>query len=177
MGTNNLQAQYIQTAQVGTPETVVSEPVAKSPLGALIKFNDNVYRYVKFDNGVGNVAAAAAGFVYWKVLTLGGDPSVWTVTSDVSDSLAPVNGGAGVLKGVVTDLHHTWIGVGGVHLVQTAAAVVTGDKLYGHATTDLILTRNAVATATPDQCYGIALESVSATVASQTKCLLMNLAW
>ncbi len=118
--------------------------------------------------------------MYWRTLTIGvastTTPS-WIFTSDVSDSLAPVNGGAGIAKGVITDQYYSFIAVGGVHLVQTAVSVVTGDKLYGHASTDLILTRNAVATACPDVIYGVALESVGGTVANQTKLLLQNLIW
>lgn len=176
---NNIYAFTLQTATVttGTPETVVADATAQNPVGALIKFSDNVYRYVKSVTGAGAVATAAAGMSYWKTLTLGGATPAYTVTSDVSDSLAPVNGGAGIYKGVVTTAYFTWVACGGSHLVQCAASVVTSDKLYGHATTDLILTRNAVATACPDLTYAIALESVSATVANQATSLLTNMIW
>lgn len=162
----------------GTPETVCNDATALAPIGAIAKYNGNTYRYVKHSI-LNAVASAAAGMSYWSVLTPASSDGVgvYTVTADVSASLAPVNGGAGIFKGVVTTAYFTWVQIGGTSLIQTAASVVTGDKVYGHATTDLILTRNAVATATPDVPYGIALESVSNTVTNQTLCLLLNMAW
>lgn len=163
----------------GTPETVCIDATALAPIGAIAKYNGNTYRYVKHSI-LNAVASAAAGMAYWSVLTPASSDGVgvYTVTADVSASLAPVNGCAGIFKGVVTPTaYYTWIQIGGTSMVQVAASVVTGDKLVGHATTDLIMTRNAVTTATPEVVFGIALESVSATTANQALCLLLNMAW
>lgn len=176
---NEIYSFTIQTVDcsTATPETVVNDTTARNPLGSQMKWKGNIYRYVKFDNGTGNIASAAAGLLYWLTLTPAASTPVYTATSDASDAVISVSGGAGVAKGVVTDLSFTFLATGGTHLCQIAASAVTGDRGYGHATTDLIMTRNAVATACPDIPFGISLETRGATVASQCNMLLLNMVW
>ena len=63
-----------------------------------------MYKYVKFNNGTGNVASVANYFAYY--YGSGGT----TVTMDQSDSTSI---GAGVFQAVIADLGYGWIQVAG----------------------------------------------------------------
>lgn len=98
------------------------------------------YMYVKFDNGVGNVAAAAGNLAYVHTLA-GWDPETGLaqVTSDQSDSLgggaATTSIVAGVFVNVITDLRFGFIQVGGKRTgVNVAATIIAGDSLVSSAT-------------------------------------------
>jgi len=62
------------------------------------------YKYIQFDNGSGDVAAAAGNIAYYFD---GTDFDGITVTSDLSDTVA--NLVAGVLQAVLTDQYYGWI--------------------------------------------------------------------
>jgi hypothetical protein len=168
----------------GTLETVeipsagpgaANDAVAKAPLGVLTRYKGNLYRYVKFDDGVGNIAAAVGAVVYWKAL----DPTnsllpVFTVTTDISDAIGSgVNLVAGVLGAVVTDQYYTWIQISGVVTALTAASTAAGDGVtYG---TDSTFGRMASGSYI-NQGFGTALTARN-TTAGTNSVLLQNLDW
>ena len=104
----------------------VGDIQAQAGLGEIITHRGR-YQYVKFNNGVGNVAAVAGQACYWK------DLANFEVTSDISDSQG---GGtelclcAGVFLYAMTDLYFGWIQCGGV---------ATGVKLSGAGAVGQIL--------------------------------------
>lgn len=148
-----------------------NDATAKNPLGTLYRYKGDVYRYVKFDNGSGNVAALAGGPVHWKTL----DPAVgtFTVTSDYTDSLMNVNAVAGVILNVVTDAYYTWIQVGGVAMAKSHASQVAGDVAIG-ASTDLVFGRIAADGTLTSVPFGVAIEALSATEANKAKTILAS---
>ena len=146
----------------------------KAPLGVTVRYEGNLYRYVKFDNGSGNIASGSGKVAYWKSL----DPAAgtFTVTCDVSDAIGSgVNTVAGVFRTTVTDGYYTFIQISGVSPdTVCAASVVAGDKLkYG---LDGAFGRVAAGVAATDQVFGIALETVDPT-SFKGDVLLMNLDW
>jgi hypothetical protein len=142
-----------------------NDPTALAPIGVLLRYKGNLYRYVKFNNGRADVAAAVGGVAYWMTLT----PStgVFTVSSDQTDSVAGVNGVAGVLGNVVTNLYYTWVQVGGIVSAKCAAGTVAGDKLTGSAT-DLTFARIAAAGAVTDVVFGVAHGALNTTTGFAT---------
>jgi hypothetical protein len=150
-----------------------NDATPKNVPGRIIQYKGKKYRYVQFDNGTA-VTPVAGGVVYWKTL----DPStgVFIVTSDESDSLAGVNGVAGVLElaDIPTDQYYTWIQVGGIADPLVEDGTVAGDKMFGYAT-DLTLHRVAVGGAVLDNVYGVALDAKD--TAGTAKVLLQNLEW
>lgn len=188
-----LGAFTLQTAQVtgGNPETVVADATAMAPVGALIKFNGNLYRYVQYSTGAsGSATAGSVGAVaYWKTLTpastaAGASPSL-IVTCDASSALggsgaAAGNMVAGIVKGPVTTLYYTWIQVGGVATCQTTAATAAGDWVSGQTSANLQMLRYAAGSALANTAsfniVGIALDTRNATTTSNS-ILLQNLIW
>jgi hypothetical protein len=148
-----------------------NDATAKNPLGTLYRYKGNVYRYVKFDNGSGDVAALAGGPVHWK--TLSPSTGVFTVTSDYTDAAMNVNSVAGIILSVVTDLYHTWIQVGGVALAKSHASQVAGDIAIG-ASTDLVFGRIAADATITSVPFGVAIEALSATAAGKAKTILTS---
>jgi len=153
---------------------LANDATPKAPLGVTVRYNGNLYRYVKFDDGTDSVASAAGKVAYWKSL----DPAngTFTVTCDVSSAIASgVNMCAGVFGTAVTDGYYTWIQISGVAPnTVCAASVVAGDKLkYGG---DGAFSRAAAGTAAADEVFGIALEAVDPTY-YKGDVLLMNMDW
>jgi hypothetical protein len=99
-------------------------------------YNGKGYRYVRFDNGVGNVAPVAGGPAYWM------DSSLGRVTSDKTSSefgAALGDGVAGIfLTSVVTDLGFTWLQTDGTHLAVKLAAAdgagAAGNRIFAPQT-------------------------------------------
>lgn len=178
---NNLQAFTLQTAQVttGTPETVCNDATPTNPLGAVMKYNDCVYRYVQSSAGTGTVATAAAGVAHWKTLTIGPNAGattipVWLVTGDQTDAIGGLSSVAGIYKGVVTTLYYTWIGIGGIHSCTTTTGTAAGDLMIG-SVTDLTFGRVIGGFSAPGTVvYGVAYGAQSSTV---NNVLLQNLIW
>jgi len=174
-----------QTTQISTgdprtvnePERFQESPGLPSPgispgvLGAIVRFDGNLFRYVLHDEGAGAVAVTVGGVAYFSVL----DPEtgVYTVSSDQSDSIGGVNAVAGIYGNVVTNGNFCYLQVGGVALVNTAASTVAGDKVIG-AVTDLIFGRSAAGAAPIDNVYG---SVISARVSNQNSVILTNLDW
>ncbi len=163
-----------QTVQISTGDpTSVNDEVAQNQLGTVILFKGLKYRYVKFDNGAGNVASAANGVAHWKVLTPTTNPPIFTVTSDQTDALATIQSVAGIFGGVVTDLFHTFIQISGPTQATVASATTVGDAVIG-GTTDLTFGRIAEATDVRGTLYGTALTTGTSGTATV---LLQNLDW
>ena len=97
-----------------------------------------MYKYVKFDNGVGNVASVAGKFAYYF------GSSGTTVTMDLSDSK---NVGAGVFQAVIADGGYGWVQVSGIAtLVVDLTAGTAGQALTPAGATDGTLDVSAAAT-------------------------------
>ena len=174
-----------QTTQISTgdPRTVnegeifrespglPSPGVSPGVLGAIVRHEGNLFRYVLHDEGAGAVAVTVGGVAYFSVL----DPEtgVYTVSSDQSDSIGGVNAVAGIYGNVVDNGNFCYLQVGGVALVNTAASTVAGDKVIG-AVTDLIFGRSAAGAAPIDNVYG---SVISARVSNQNSVILTNLDW
>jgi hypothetical protein len=106
--------------------------------------NGVIYRYAKFDNGTGNVAAAAGGAAYWK------DKANGLVTSDKTDSqygAAVPSGVAGIFIGVTTDGYFCWLARKGSYTVSLASGDsngAVGNKIFAPASdVDLTLRSEA----------------------------------
>jgi hypothetical protein len=131
---------FTLTGQIspGTPLTVDDAVAAgpRMPLGAKITWKGNVYRYVKFDNGTGNVAAVKGGPAYWKTLTPTATTPVWTVTSDASDGAYLAQGVAGIFVNVPTDLNFCFIQVAGVASIYAGATNAAGAMYFGTSVGD-----------------------------------------
>jgi hypothetical protein len=115
-------------------------------LGAIYRHaSGKIFRYVKFDNGQGNVASAAGRAAYWK------DYATAVVTSDKTDSQAGAgipSGCAGAFQGVVTDGYYTWLQVGGPMTLRLSGTGAVGNKIHAPAAdTDLTFTTVADASA------------------------------
>lgn len=88
------------------------------PLGTVAESSDGKrYRYVQFNNGVGNVAAVVGNFAYYYAVsgTSAGQTNI--VTMDLTDSGGI---GAGVFQSIPGDLEYCWLQTGGVATVTTA---------------------------------------------------------
>lgn len=148
----------------------------KAPLGVLYRHKGNVYRYVKFENGVSGqqtaVAAAAGGVLHWYDL----DPpnGKFTATSCYAAVIGK-NLVAGICLCVVTQGYYTWIQVGGVHLlVMVSSSNAAGDvMIYG--STDLTFGRCAADANVTGMPFGVALAVDSPTGFGPV--LLMNMIW
>lgn len=170
-----------QTAEVPSTPGNANDPVAKAPLGCLYRENGKVWRYVQFDNGTNNVAAAAGGVVHWK--TLAPASGSFVVTSDFASAIGK-NLVAGIIQSVVTDLHYTWIQVGGITTAKMiftsltgdpVAAAVAGCKCY-YSSTDLKFNLIEPATAATGVVYGVLVEAGNYT-AGTGSVKLQNLDW
>jgi hypothetical protein len=142
-----------------------NDAVQKAPLGTLLRFKGQVYRYVKVD--AVSVAAAANGVVYWHELDLS-DEGKFEVCTAYALRMGATNGWnliAGILGCAVTHGHYTWIQVGGVADCLVDRATDVGDLMI-YSTTDLTFGRDAAdanSTAIP---FGVALEEDLAGVAA-----------
>ncbi len=150
------------TSQISTADpATVNDENPTGLLGDQLVWKGNRYRYVKFDNGTGNVAAVAGGAVHWFALDPAAATPLWTVTSDQTDALMTVNGVAGILGNIMTDQFHGWIQIGGRVNAQVAAGVAIGDLLVG-GTTDLTLEEQNATYVAHEKVIGTAITAVSA---------------
>lgn len=107
-------------------------------------YTDNtgrVYKFVKFDNGTGNVAAVAGNMAYYVAET---GAETFIVTSDLSDG----NGiGAGMFMSVPADGDYCWLQVAGPATLTTAlTAGADGNALTAVGATDGTLDVSAAVT-------------------------------
>lgn len=131
------------------PSSLLTEPILQDltatsstqqdKLGREVFTSDGrAFRYVKFDNGSGNVAAVAGGPAYWYPDAAGG-----VVTSDQTDSGTAGKGHsvAGQFLNVPTDAYCIWVqfkGNGRAKCSTTAAGksiTAIADGYFGAGTT------------------------------------------
>lgn len=153
---------------------VANDATAKAPLGVMVKYEGNLYRYVYHYPGTA-VATAAGAVAYWKSL----DPAAgtFTVSSDQTDSIAGINAVAGLYGCVVTSQYYTWIQVGGVNsaALMVDGSMAAGAKCIGH-TTDTKFGYVDAGTDNSDVVFGIVIGSIDITN-YKAAVLLQNLAW
>jgi|ERR1041384_554110 hypothetical protein len=143
-GSGYVSASFDPTQITG----MVGDIFPTAGLGEIVRVKNKTYQYVRFDNGVGNVAAVAGRGAYWK------DIANFVVTSDFSDSQG---GGtelcltAGVFLYAMTDLYYGWIQTGGYNAsVYVSAAGAVGQRLLP-STTDGQFTTVATGSVTAAQ--------------------------
>lgn len=102
--------------------------VQKFPLGMKRERDGQIYRFVKYDNGTGNLAALAGGVCYIKAPAT----DVNTVTMDVSDT--HVNQAYGIFVSVPADNGYCWVlrrGYYAAVLTNGDDDIAAGDALIG----------------------------------------------
>lgn len=112
-----------------------------------------IYKFVKFDNGTGNVAAVVGNFAYYLAST---GAETWTVTMDLSDSSGV---GAGVFQSIPADGEYCWIQVAGPATLTTAlTAGSSGNALTPVGSTDGTLDVSGLVT---DHICAIAMDAAA----------------
>jgi len=147
-------------AFVGKFSSSTNDEVPQHTPGQEVEQNGSVYKYVQFDNGAGNVAAAAGKLAYWKTIDT-------VVTSDNTDAVQSTNMGAGFFTYAATDQYYTWIQIKGAsdNDVTTAANGAVGQWLVNSSTTDGSCGVVAVGTAPTHQVLGRITSRTSASAA------------
>ena len=128
-------------------------------LGMITEDNGKMYRLVQFDNGSGDVAAAAGGVAHWKTR------ASWIVTSDQTDAQASLNSVAGAFLMALTDQYYGFIQMGGVQAVTVDTTASAGTALIA-STTDLTLVATTTNTKGNQLIYGISYGTNSTTSAN-----------
>jgi hypothetical protein len=162
-----------------------NDSTALNPLGCLMRYLGNTYRYVKHSPGTA-VATVAGGVAYWAALAPAS--GTFTVSSDYTDSIAGTNGVAGFYGRhldadastyvPVTSGYYTWIQVGGVvaaYFKDSSPAL--GAKAFGYSTTDLMLDYVTVSATTTSHPIGIVISAEIATRTGYFSTRLENLDW
>ena len=80
-------------------------------------YDGKQYKYVQFNNGVGDVASVAGNAAYYYAVSGASAGQVDIVTMDITDSGGV---GAGVFQAVIADLGYGWIQTKGVATLTTA---------------------------------------------------------
>ncbi len=80
-------------------------------------FDGKQYKYVKFNNGAGNVASVAGNVAYYYAVSGASAGETTEVTMDVTDSGGV---GAGVFQAVIADGGYGWLQTRGVATLTTA---------------------------------------------------------
>lgn len=126
--------------QVWTTLLTETATFDKEGVGALRWHGNKCYKWVKFNNGQGNVAAVAGNFCYYY---LDSGLTNQEVTMDLTDGLL----GAGVFQSVPADGEYCWIQVRGVATLTTAlTGGADGNALTLVGTTDGTLDVSALVT-------------------------------
>lgn len=76
-----------------------------------------LYKYVKFNNGAGNVASVAGNFAYYYAVSGASAGEYTEVTMDLTDTAGI---GAGVFQAVIADGGYGWIQITGYAVLTTA---------------------------------------------------------
>lgn len=126
------------------------------PLGLYREEDGKGYRFVKFDNGQGNVAAIAGNLAFRFTSTDADTDDYWTVTMDLTD--ASRNEVAGVFAAVIADGGYGWLQVKGPCVVNTDGGddIAAGDAIIA-ANADGTVDSVAAGTAPTHQTVGFAL--------------------
>lgn len=107
-------------------------------------YDGKQYKYVKFNNGAGNVASVAGNVAYYYAVSGASAGETTEVTMDVTDSGGV---GAGVFQAVIEDGGYGWIQTRGVATLTTAlTAGADGNALTAIGTTDGTLDVSAAVT-------------------------------
>jgi len=107
---------------------------AFSPGVCVTAQDGKVYKFVKFNNGVGDVAAVVGNVCYYYAVSGVSAGQITEVTMDVTDS-----GGvsAGVFQSIPADGEYCWIQIKGPATLTTAlVSGADGNALMASATTD-----------------------------------------
>lgn len=80
-------------------------------------YDGKQYKYVKFNNGVGNVASVAGNVAYYYAVSGASAGETTEVTMDVTDSGGV---GAGVFQAIIADGGYGWLQTRGVATLTTA---------------------------------------------------------
>jgi hypothetical protein len=138
----------------------LNDPLPRAQPGAIQNFNGNWYRYVKHNNGAGNVATTSGHPAFWFAKATG------EVTSDKTScqhGASNASGACGVYLGVVTDGYYTWVQVTGIHpTVVLSGAGAAGQHLTIPASDVDAFTVGAWTTVASQVC-GVQLATVDAT--------------
>lgn len=103
-----------------------------------------VYKFVKFNNGVGNVAAVVGNVCYYYAVSGASAGQTTEVTMDLTDSGGI---GAGVFQSIPADGEYCWIQIKGVATLTTAlSAGADGNALTAVGATDGTLDVSAAVT-------------------------------
>lgn len=155
-----------------------NDATARNPIGGKIRWNNKILRYVRFDNGTGNVTPSAGGPAWGKTITPAATATaqpIFTVTADQTDSVfgqTPV-GAFLQFTTAPTDLYYIWIGIGGIHQCLVPAAVEE-DMVIG-SSTDNQFGRIAAGSNLTRPMVGIRMEGSSSSGLSPV--LLTNMDW
>lgn len=107
-------------------------------------YDGKQYKYVEFNNGVGNVASVAGNVCYYYAVSGASAGQITIVTMDVTDSGGV---GAGVFQAVIPDGGFGWIQTKGPATLTTAlTAGADGNALTAIGTTDGTLDVSALVT-------------------------------
>ena len=116
-------------------DLTANDSAAQFELGTIYETRDGkAYRYVQFNNGVGNVAAVAGNFAYVYAVSGASAGQTTIVTMDLTDTAGV---GAGVFQAVLTDLYYGWVQISGYATLTTAlTAGADGNNLTPIGATD-----------------------------------------
>ena len=107
-------------------------------------YDGKKYKYVQFDNGVGNVASVAGNFAYYLAVSGASAGQIDIVTMDVTDSGGV---GAGVFQAVIADQGYGWLQTRGPATLTTAlTAGADGNALTAVGATDGTIDVSALVT-------------------------------
>lgn len=129
----------MSTIGANITETFTAETLANSGKGWGLgdKWTDpdgKVYKFVKYNQGAGTVAAVAGNFAYYYAPSGTSAGAVTEVTSDLSDSAGV---GAGVLQAVIPNGGYGWIQIKGpATLGQALTAGADGNALTAVGSSD-----------------------------------------
>ena len=134
---------YITGMKLDAVRTSSEGPEFK--LGTVGRTSDGKqYKYVQFNNGVGDVASVAGNFAYYYAVSGASAGQIDIVTMDVTDSGGV---GAGVFQAVIPDGGYGWIQTKGPATLTTAlTAGADGNALTAIGTTDGTLDVSALVT-------------------------------
>jgi hypothetical protein len=140
---------------IDVTKTHTSEDYALGSLTAqTTSTGTKIYKFVLFNNGVGNVAAVAGNFAYIYAVSGASAGQLTTVTMDLTDTQEI---GAGVFQSVPADGEYCWIQVTGSATLTTAlTAGGDGDPLTPTGSTDGTLD---VTTASTDHICAVAVDA------------------
>lgn len=136
------------------PDLSATHTTAQFTLGTVTEHDGKRYKYVLFNNGVGNVAAVAGNFAYIYAVSGTSAGQITTVTMDLTDTAGI---GAGVFQSVPADGEYCWIQTWGSATLTTAlTAGADGNALTPVGSSDGTLDVSALVT---DHICAIAIDA------------------